>query len=209
VVQQPEVFLRDLERASDEAESRLTLALTTFMAVHSEDEEDDTALLIWLSSMVPGFAVIVLDLMEKYSPAERLSEAERGRLIGQAIAVAAEAFKQAGKTDPQLLAGSGAVDRATRLRHLAISIITSVRSEIQQNSAELLGFLTKTWRTRLDQRVRTAHRLLEGRTLPIEATFHTLGGSLRFPGDPTAHPSLTINCRCELQFGTEAIRRAA
>lgn len=206
----PEVFLRDLEKASDDAENAFALALTSYLAVHSdEDEEDDGSLLFWLSAIVPGFAVLVLDAMESYSPSDPLSEQDRSRIVAEAVRTALIAFRRAGQTDPRLLSGSGDVDRATRIRHVAVSVISAIRSDVQQSSAELLGFALKTWRTRLDRKVRTAHRLLEGRTVPVGSDFVTLGGRIRYPGDPTAHPTLTINCRCLLSFSTMGNRLAA
>jgi hypothetical protein len=64
------------------------------------------------------------------------------------------------------------------------------------------GFpLRKTWVTRKDGRVRDAHRLLHGKSVPVADGFLVDGEMLRFPGDPLAPPSLTIGCRCRLRFG--------
>lgn len=62
------------------------------------------------------------------------------------------------------------------------------------------GGLTKTWITRKDQRVRTTHQFLEGKTVPFGEGFAVAGEMLRFPGDPIAPPALTYNCRCRLRF---------
>ena len=61
--------------------------------------------------------------------------------------------------------------------------------------------LRKTWITRKDSHVRDAHRLLHGKTVPVGDGFAVDGSVLRFPGDPLAPPSLTMNCRCRLRFG--------
>jgi len=63
------------------------------------------------------------------------------------------------------------------------------------------GNFTKTWLTRKDSRVRTAHKFLEGKTVNFGDGFIVDGMMLRFPGDPIAPPSLTFNCRCRLRFG--------
>lgn len=60
--------------------------------------------------------------------------------------------------------------------------------------------LTKTWVSRHDDRVRAAHRMLDGRTVPFVKAFVVDGSELRFPGDPLAPPSLTIGCRCRLRW---------
>lgn len=67
-------------------------------------------------------------------------------------------------------------------------------------SSEKAGSLTKTWFTRGDDNVRSAHKVLHGQSVPVEKGFSTDGFALRFPGDPLAPPHLTINCRCILKF---------
>jgi HK97 family phage portal protein len=60
--------------------------------------------------------------------------------------------------------------------------------------------IRKRWISRRDDRVRSAHRVLHGESVPLGQEFKVAGGSLRFPGDPTAPIGLTINCRCRLRF---------
>ena len=62
------------------------------------------------------------------------------------------------------------------------------------------GGMTKTWVTRKDSKVRTAHQFLEGKSVGFGEGFAVGGNMLRFPGDPLAPPSLTYNCRCRLRF---------
>jgi len=82
-------------------------------------------------------------------------------------------------------------------------------AEVESNGAYNAGLYfggrragadTKTWLTRKDDKVRTGHALIESQTIPIGDSFKK-GVILRFPGDPLAPPSLTINCRCLLKFG--------
>ena len=63
-----------------------------------------------------------------------------------------------------------------------------------------MGGGTKTWVTRRDSRVRGEHMLIHGKTVNMKDDFSVNGSSLRFPGDPLAPISLTINCRCRLKF---------
>jgi HK97 family phage portal protein len=58
----------------------------------------------------------------------------------------------------------------------------------------------KTWLTRRDSRVRNEHQVLHGKSVGLGEGFMADGSVLRFPGDPTAPPNLTINCRCRLKF---------
>jgi HK97 family phage portal protein len=58
----------------------------------------------------------------------------------------------------------------------------------------------KTWLSRRDGKVRSAHAALHGKKVAFSEGFKTDGSLLRFPGDPLAPPHLTINCRCRLRF---------
>ena len=60
--------------------------------------------------------------------------------------------------------------------------------------------IQKRWLSRRDAKVRTAHRQLNGKSVPLGEAFSIQGAELRFPGDPLAPPSLTMNCRCRLRF---------
>jgi hypothetical protein len=65
---------------------------------------------------------------------------------------------------------------------------------------EQFPVLKKTWLSMQDNRVRLSHRLLNGDTVPVAEPFVVEGIPIRFPKDPVAPPSLTINCRCFLKF---------
>jgi HK97 family phage portal protein len=62
------------------------------------------------------------------------------------------------------------------------------------------GLYVKTWVSRHDDRVRTAHRLLDGAAVKAGSAFKMQGSELRFPGDPLAPPNLTMGCRCRLKW---------
>lgn len=68
--------------------------------------------------------------------------------------------------------------------------------------APSLGYTHKRWITERDERVRAAHRELDGRVRPIGSTFVTQSGTIRYPGDITAPPHLVLNCRCSLEWLT-------
>ena len=63
-----------------------------------------------------------------------------------------------------------------------------------------VGAISKTWVSNKDSKVRAEHRLLDGKSVDIGDDFTITGQSIRFPGDPLAPPSLTVNCRCRLKF---------
>lgn len=61
--------------------------------------------------------------------------------------------------------------------------------------------VTKLWRSAGDMRVRHTHRLLHGKTAPMEGAFQSVSGAtLRYPGDPTAPASEIIGCRCLVEY---------
>lgn len=67
-------------------------------------------------------------------------------------------------------------------------------------AGEMKSANNKTWVTRKDEKVRAAHRVLAGKSIPMSSAFEVAGATLRFPGDPLAPPALTINCRCRLRI---------
>ena len=60
--------------------------------------------------------------------------------------------------------------------------------------------IKKTWVTMADGKVRETHRILRGNNVAISEPFIVNSIPIRFPRDPIAPPSLTINCRCFLRF---------
>tara|TARA_Y100000004_G_scaffold196139_1_gene265210 strand:+ start:664 stop:1410 length:747 start_codon:yes stop_codon:yes gene_type:complete len=60
--------------------------------------------------------------------------------------------------------------------------------------------ITKQWLSLRDEKVRMAHRNLDGEKVPVQSAFIYNGIPIRFPKDPLAPPNLTINCRCLLKF---------
>ena len=68
------------------------------------------------------------------------------------------------------------------------------------NSDQLL----RTWHDADDRRVRSSHNRLDGLQRRIGETFPGDDGPLRFPGDPEAPASETVQCRCVLSTRIEA-----
>lgn len=59
-------------------------------------------------------------------------------------------------------------------------------------------YATKTWDATLDDKTRTTHRQLNGRTVAWDEYFWTVNGAALYPGG-FGIPEEDINCRCVLQ----------
>ena len=57
----------------------------------------------------------------------------------------------------------------------------------------------KQWRATLDNRTRDSHRLLDGETIDLDATFDN---GLKYPREPGGDLSEICNCRCRLRYVT-------
>ena len=68
------------------------------------------------------------------------------------------------------------------------------------SNRRLFPTLKKTWVSMKDDRVRLSHRILNGDTVLVSEPFVVEGIPIRFPKDPVAPPSMTINCRCFIKF---------
>ena len=83
--------------------------------------------------------------------------------------------------------------------------IAELESQASHNAGTYFGGIRmgggkKTWLSRRDAKVRPEHVALNGKTVDMKQGFAVGESLLRFPGDPLAPLSLTINCRCRLRF---------
>lgn len=60
------------------------------------------------------------------------------------------------------------------------------------------GEIQRTWLTRIDGRQRDSHGALHNTVRGYDETWQGFNGELRFPGDPSAPASETVQCRCAL-----------
>lgn len=130
------------------------------------------------------------------------------QIIERAIVVAREAaiVEQGRAADPgsryndpydRGVEGQDAVHDAAK--RIARAIVTSVGEGMKAAVAGGMGFERKRWLTRLDDRVRASHALLEGEIQPVSEPFRTItGAELQYPGDPSAPPEERVNCRCSI-----------
>lgn len=90
---------------------------------------------------------------------------------------------------------------ATRAARTAMTSAECAGRVDSYKRAQSLGIkLEQQWMATLDERTRYSHRELDGQHVPVGAKFvvKSSGHELRFPGDPSAHPSESYNCRCTL-----------
>ncbi|WP_019061705.1 phage minor head protein [Streptomyces prunicolor] len=69
--------------------------------------------------------------------------------------------------------------------------------------------LVKQWLTRRDTKVRDTHKDVNGQLRLLDEAFAVGGVAMDYPGDPTAPPQLTVNCRCTLRLAPERRTAAA
>lgn len=58
----------------------------------------------------------------------------------------------------------------------------------------------KKWLATLDAHTRDAHRALDGQEQAVDDPFSSPLGPIDYPGDPSANPANTYNCRCSLLY---------
>ena len=69
------------------------------------------------------------------------------------------------------------------------------------HQAKRLGInVKKKWLATLDNRTRDAHADLDGQIQEVDDPFESELGDIMYPGDPTAEPGNTYNCRCTLVY---------
>lgn len=81
---------------------------------------------------------------------------------------------------------------------------TETHAAAQTASLELVKTyeipLKKMWVTVEDERTRESHSHADGQKVDIDQPFDINGEALMYPGDQTASPSETINCRCVMIY---------
>ncbi|GGE18187.1 hypothetical protein GCM10011390_41710 [Aureimonas endophytica] len=66
--------------------------------------------------------------------------------------------------------------------------------------------VTKRWRSAKDERVRLTHRILDGKSAPMDGFFVSPSGAmLKHPCDPSAPASEVVGCRCFMVYEVDRI----
>jgi 2'-5' RNA ligase len=92
--------------------------------------------------------------------------------------------------------------KARRIARTEITRGANAASLAQTMHSGYLG--EKVWSSNTDSRVRPAHLETNEQARPLNDTFDVGGFPMLYPGDPTAPPELTINCRCDMIYALTA-----
>lgn len=100
------------------------------------------------------------------------------------------------------LCGALSTQNFNHMRTFARTAMTGAQNagrDLSLQAAQDKGIkVKKEWMCTLDGHTRTNHRLLDGQRQPLDKPFEVDGMKIRYPGDPTAHPSMVYNCRCTM-----------
>lgn len=119
--------------------------------------------------------------------------------LAASSALGEDAGRQAARVE-DILNVTGSENWPARARTIAVTEVNRVYAMGQQAAAMRSHMvLSKSWSSRDDARVRRAHVLADGQTVPLMQPFIVADEPLMFPGDPRGRPSNVINCRCRLK----------
>jgi len=89
-----------------------------------------------------------------------------------------------------------------KMRLFARTAITGAQNagrQQQMDDASQMGIEQhKQWLATMDANTRDAHRALDGQEVPYNESFESPLGPIDYPGDPSADPKNTYNCRCTI-----------
>jgi len=204
-----EIFAEELDAHGDAAEAAIVLALTSLYAANNQPSEEQIrnaisgvmvpyllAILVLLATVAPSTDEATQ--MDFYQTAEELS-GEAADLLSTELANMTRQMNLSPDTR-----GFEGTDFRARLSSLVAAVLTIVTSEAMLRLARLLGFKFKTWKTRLDVRVRLSHQSLEGQTVPLSSSFRDYRKiPIEYPGDRSTPIDMWINCRCRLGFSRQ------
>ncbi len=160
------------------------------------------------------------DQLAPYFEAVRVQLDDVGDRLSETAVQALSEGVAAGDTHEQLQArmlavfsDTGAQLGPVRARRIAATQATSGFNAGALAAARALTGperpLVKQWLTRNDERVRRAHRDVNGQVQFLDDAFDVDGSEMQFPGDPTAPADLVVNCRCILRTATAPTERTA
>ncbi|MFP1628855.1 phage portal protein [Streptomyces sp. 5K101] len=138
--------------------------------------------------------------------------ADTMRAFHRALELTLDEAQQAGAGLEALIGAVTEMLQGEESTHVIGSIAESAATATVNGAVDAVAAATspnieRTWHTRRDDRVRPAHAAAEGLTLPVKQPFEMEGWPVRFPGDPLAPRSLTLNCRCRLRYRATGVEQ--
>lgn len=92
------------------------------------------------------------------------------------------------------------IARTEALRNTSMAREEALQQMLEQTQMPA-SRVTRIWNAIHDERTRIFHRTMDQQERPMDEAFSDgHGNSLMWPGDPTAPPETTINCRCAVTF---------
>lgn len=126
------------------------------------------------------------------------SKARREFLSGEKPLTKAQIDKMVGRySDRYVKYRAEVIGRTEALRAVHSGNMEMYQQAIDAGQVSV-NQLERTWVTARDGRVRDTHSALGGTKRRIDESWETSNGSIRFPGDPDAPSSETVQCRCAL-----------
>lgn len=88
-------------------------------------------------------------------------------------------------------------------RRAAQTMVTGAQNKGRQDSFERASNdgvkMKRIWVAAHDDRTRTSHLDLHGKSVAVDEPFHSMYGDIMYPGDPSADPRDVYNCRCAIR----------
>lgn len=213
---QREVVRQHLTRGLEQGRNPKSVALDLIGRINPTTRKREGGVL-GLTASQEAWSARYADELANLNPAA-LNRKLRDRRFDGALR---KAIKSGQPLSPDLLSKMVAAYRGRALKHRAETLArTEAMAALNQSQADATEqaiakgavkekYVTKTWKSGVDVRVRHSHRVLHNQTVPFRGRFRAESGEqLRFPGDPDASAAERVNCRCHMLIKIDFIRQA-
>jgi hypothetical protein len=154
----------------------------------------------WLDALVARAEQVIRD--EIQSQTDRSPSAEGRAEIASWRVFTRRALAQTSEPDPSTIL----LQAQTIAAMLSTSVLNTAAVAIGREQDEPM---LKTWITVKDERVRASHAAVHGQSVPLGEKFTVGGVPMDRPGDLSAPPEETLNCRCLVGLTAESDALAA
>ena len=154
----------------------------------------------WLDALVARAEQVIRD--EIQSQTDRSPSAEGRAEIASWRVFTRRALAQTSEPDPSTILSQAQTIAAM----LSTSVLNTAAVAIGREQDEPM---LKTWITVKDERVRASHAAVHGQSVPLGEKFTVGGVPMDRPGDLSAPPEETLNCRCLVGLTAESDALAA